>query len=165
MKPIVKQKLSSLQDIINNAQSGGSGSDSYTKAEADSKFETITDAASTYLSKSDAASTYLSKSDAANMVNKISVSGTIYDDDLQFTFSVADINLLDNSMIIVKLMSEGLSPIIPLMLYLFVVNGHVEMYSIDGNFVDYAIFDNQTLTFFLSLSSYNAVSGDATLIY
>lgn len=57
MKPVVKQKLSTLQDIINNAQSGGGGTvDAYTKAEADAKFETITGAAATYLSKSDAAS-------------------------------------------------------------------------------------------------------------
>lgn len=56
MKPVVKQKLSTLQDIINNAQSGGGGEDSYTKTEADAKFETKTDAASTYLSKTDAAS-------------------------------------------------------------------------------------------------------------
>lgn len=57
MKPVVKQKLSTLQDIINNAQSGGGGTvDAYTKAEADAKFETITGAAAAYLSKSDAAS-------------------------------------------------------------------------------------------------------------
>lgn len=54
----VKQKQQTLQEIINAAQQGGGGSDSYTKAEADAKFETITNAASTYLSKSDAASTY-----------------------------------------------------------------------------------------------------------
>lgn len=70
MKPVVKQKVSTLQDIINKAQAGGGGGDSYTKAEADAKFETKTDAASTYLSKSDAASTYLSKSDAASKTNK-----------------------------------------------------------------------------------------------
>lgn len=71
MKPVVKQKLSTLQDIINNAQSGGGGTvDAYTKAEADAKFETITGAAAAYLSKSDAASTYLSKSDAASKTNK-----------------------------------------------------------------------------------------------
>lgn len=68
MKPVVKQKLSTLQDIINNAQAGGGGGtvDAYTKAEADAKFETITGAAAAYLSKTDAASTYLSKSDAAS---------------------------------------------------------------------------------------------------
>lgn len=71
MKPVVKQKLSTLQDIINNAQSGGGGTvDAYTKAEADAKFETITGAAAAYLSKTDAASTYLSKSDAASKTNK-----------------------------------------------------------------------------------------------
>lgn len=71
MKPVVKQKLSTLQDIINNAQSGGGGTvDAYTKAEADAKFETITGAAAAYLLKADAASTYLSKSDAASKTNK-----------------------------------------------------------------------------------------------
>lgn len=38
----VKQKQQTLQTIINNAQAGGgSGGDSYTKAEADAKFQTI----------------------------------------------------------------------------------------------------------------------------
>lgn len=45
---------------------GGSGGDSYTKAEADAKFLSKTDAASDYLSKSAAASDYLSKSDASS---------------------------------------------------------------------------------------------------
>lgn len=64
MKPIVKQKQSTVQDIINKAQSGGgSGGDSYTKAEADAKFETKEAAAATYLSKSDAASSYQAKGD------------------------------------------------------------------------------------------------------
>lgn len=76
MKPVVKQKLSTLQDIINNAQSGGGGADSYTKAEADAKFETKTNAASTYLSKTDAASTYLSKTDAARMAHKVVAEST-----------------------------------------------------------------------------------------
>ena len=54
MKPIVKQKQSTVQDIINKAQAGGgSGGDSYTKAEADANFETKTDAASTYQAKAD----------------------------------------------------------------------------------------------------------------
>lgn len=71
MKPIVKQKQSTLQDIINKAQSGGgSGGDSYTKAEADAKFETQTDAASTYLSKSDAASTYQAKADMSDYIEE-----------------------------------------------------------------------------------------------
>lgn len=72
MKPVVKQKVSPLQDIINKAQAGGGGGtvDAYTKAEADAKFETITGAATTYLSKTDAASTYLSKTDAASKTNK-----------------------------------------------------------------------------------------------
>ena len=64
MKPIVKQKQSTVQDIINKAQAGGgSGGDSYTKAEADAKFETKEAAAATYLSKSDAASSYQAKGD------------------------------------------------------------------------------------------------------
>lgn len=90
MKPVVKQKLSTLQDIINNAQSGGGGTvDAYTKAEADAKFEAITgaaaaylsksDAASTYLSKTDAASTYLSKSDAASKTNKFIFTSNVRD--------------------------------------------------------------------------------------
>lgn len=46
MKPIVKQKQATLQTIINNAQAGGgSGGDSYTKAEADAKFQTKDDMA------------------------------------------------------------------------------------------------------------------------
>lgn len=42
MKPIVKQKQSTVQDIINKAQAGGGG-DSYTKAEADAKFQAKAD--------------------------------------------------------------------------------------------------------------------------
>lgn len=53
MKPIVKQKQPTLQKIIDDAQAGGGGGDSYTKAEADAKFETKTDAASTYQPKAD----------------------------------------------------------------------------------------------------------------
>lgn len=41
MKTNVKQKQPTLQDIINRAQAGGGGGDSYTKAEADAKFQTI----------------------------------------------------------------------------------------------------------------------------
>lgn len=37
----VKQKQPTLQDIINKAQTGGGEGDSYTKAEADAKFQTI----------------------------------------------------------------------------------------------------------------------------
>lgn len=43
MKPIVKQKQATLQTIINNAQAGGGDGDSYTKAEADAKFQTKAD--------------------------------------------------------------------------------------------------------------------------
>lgn len=39
----VKQKQQTLQEIINAAQTGGGGGDSYTKAEADAKFQTKTD--------------------------------------------------------------------------------------------------------------------------
>lgn len=39
----VKQKQQTLQEIINAAQQGGGGSDSYTKAEADAKFQTKED--------------------------------------------------------------------------------------------------------------------------
>ena len=51
----VKQKQQTLQTIINNAQAGGGGGggDSYTKAEADAKFETISNAAITYQTKAD----------------------------------------------------------------------------------------------------------------
>ena len=41
MKTNVKQKQPTLQAIINAAQTGGGGGDSYTKAEADAKFQTI----------------------------------------------------------------------------------------------------------------------------
>ena len=40
---IVKQKQSTLQDIINKAQEGGGTVDAYTKAEADAKFQTKAD--------------------------------------------------------------------------------------------------------------------------
>ena len=39
----VKQKQQTLQEIINAAQQGCGGSDSYTKAEADAKFQTKED--------------------------------------------------------------------------------------------------------------------------
>lgn len=96
MKPIVKQKVSTLQDIINKAQAGGGGGDSYTKAEADAKFETKTDAASTYLSKSDAASTYLSKANAVRMAKKIVVESTAItsENETQVDFSVDNITSL-----------------------------------------------------------------------
>ncbi len=66
----VKQKQHTLQSIINAAQTGGGGGDSYTKAEADAKFETKSDAATTYLSKSDAASTYQAKADMTNYLEE-----------------------------------------------------------------------------------------------
>lgn len=67
----VKQKQQTLQSIIDKAQAGGGGTgDSYTKAEADAKFETKTDAASTYLSKSDAATTYQAKADMTNYIEE-----------------------------------------------------------------------------------------------
>ena len=56
MKTGLKQKHSTLQTLINDLEAGGgSGGDSYTKAEADAKFETKTDAASTYQTKADMA--------------------------------------------------------------------------------------------------------------
>ena len=39
----VKQKQQTLQEIINAAQTGGGAGDSYTKAEADAKFQTKED--------------------------------------------------------------------------------------------------------------------------
>ena len=66
----VKQKQQTLQEIINAAQQGGGSGDSYTKAEADAKFETQTDAATTYLSKSDAASTYQAKADMTDYIEE-----------------------------------------------------------------------------------------------
>lgn len=113
MKPIVKQKLSTLQDIINKAQNGGGGTvDAYTKAEADAKFETIADAASTYLSKSDAASTYISTIDAFTIFYNASnlvfiqwsntLSAGIYDITLCYTINNVDfwekfiVNLTDD---------------------------------------------------------------------
>lgn len=42
MKTVIKQKQPTLQKLIDNLQAGGgSGGDSYTKAEADAKFQTI----------------------------------------------------------------------------------------------------------------------------
>ena len=44
MKTGLKQKHSTLQDIINTAQAGGGGTvDAYTKAEADAKFQAKAD--------------------------------------------------------------------------------------------------------------------------
>ena len=41
MKTVIKQKQPTLQKLIDNLQAGGgSGGDSYTKAEADAKFQT-----------------------------------------------------------------------------------------------------------------------------
>ena len=51
-------------DLFGMIQGGGSG-DSYTKAEADAKFETQTHAASTYESKATAEATYETKTNAA----------------------------------------------------------------------------------------------------
>lgn len=80
MKPVVKQKLSTLQDIINNAQSGGGGGtvDAYTKAEADAKFETITGAAAAYLSKADAASKTNKFIFTSKVINQGGTPGLIY---------------------------------------------------------------------------------------
>lgn len=158
MKPIVKQKLSTLQDIINNAQSGGGTVDAYTKAEADAKFET----------KTDAASTYLSKSDAANMVNKKSVVGIVDNNILQFKFSDVDLNSLDNSIVIFKLLTTGLPPIMPLMHFLFADDNTIVMYR-DGYPADDMIISllNQTLTVSIPLQYdfSNVSAGTATIIY
>lgn len=59
---------------------GGSGGDSYTKAEADAKFLSKTDAASDYLSKSDASSTYQSKSDADAWLTTTGTEGIVQSD-------------------------------------------------------------------------------------
>lgn len=54
MKTGLKQKHSTLHNIINQVQQGGGEPvDAYTKAEADAKFETQEDAASTYQPKAD----------------------------------------------------------------------------------------------------------------
>lgn len=58
-----KQSHAEIQDILNNAGSGGGTVDAYTKAEADVKFETKEAAAATYLSQSDAATNYQAKGD------------------------------------------------------------------------------------------------------
>ena len=50
-------------DLFGKILGGGSGGDSYTKAESGAKFLAKTDASSTYLSKTDAASTYAAKTD------------------------------------------------------------------------------------------------------
>ena len=56
-------------DLFGMIQGGVSG-DSYTKAEADAKFETQTHAANTYETKATAAATYETKSDAAQLQPK-----------------------------------------------------------------------------------------------
>lgn len=51
MKTNIKQKQPTLQKLIDDLQAGGGGGtvDAYTKAEADAKFLSKTDAASTYI--------------------------------------------------------------------------------------------------------------------
>ena len=51
-------------DLFGNIINGGSGGDSYTKQEADAKFETQTHAADTFETKSVAAATYETKANA-----------------------------------------------------------------------------------------------------
>ena len=51
-------------DLFGNIIGGGSGGDSYTKAETDAKFETQTHAANTYETKLTAAATYETKANA-----------------------------------------------------------------------------------------------------
>lgn len=145
MKPVVKQKLSTLQDIINKAQNGGGDTgDAYTKAEADAKFEAKTDAASTYLSKTDAASTYLSKTDAtstylsktdaastylsktaaARMANKIVVESTAIIDSSEtlVQFPINNINSLSelNSALVIINCIETLDNTFDFLIFIYI---------------------------------------------
>lgn len=137
MKPVVKQKLSTLQDIINNAQSGGGGGtvDAYTKAEADAKFETITGAAAAYLSKTDAASTYLSKANAARMAKKIVVesTATTSDSGTMVEFSFDNINLLSelNGAIVIITCVETLDNTFDFIIFIYISDA--QNYFIDSS--------------------------------
>lgn len=153
MKPVVKQKLSTLQDIINNAQSGGGGGtvDAYTKAEADAKFETITgaaaaylsksDAASTYLSKSDAASTYLSKTDAASKTNKFTFTSNVFNEEgtlyLTFIINLTDYDYNDFVGGVIGILDYDASPANQILL--------MHMPSTPGNGTGYCIAANSAL--------------------
>lgn len=170
MKPIVKQKVSTLQDIINKAQAGGGGGDSYTKAEADAKFETITGAAAAYLSKTDAASTYLSKTAAANMVNKKSAQGIMDRFVMNFSFSVADFNSITNAIVIFNLKNDGTPARMILMCIIYNADSDLLIYNADGSSADSSItakFSNQTLTLSIALEDdfIDIFEGTATIIY
>ena len=74
MKTGLKQKHSTLQTLINDLEAGGGGTvDAYTKAEADAKFETITNAASTYQTKADMANYLEEETDGYFVVNGIRI--------------------------------------------------------------------------------------------
>lgn len=159
MKPVVKQKLSTLQDIINKAQAGGGGEDSYTKAEADAKFET----------KTNAASTYLPKTDATNMVNKKSAYGRLDDRVLNFIIYDVDLNSLNNSIVIFILKNNSQPEIIPIMCILYFIGNSPYIYESTGhynsqlsaNFVDQSI----TLSIITERDLEDVDDGTATIIY
>lgn len=161
MKPVVKQKLSTLQDIINNAQSGGGGTvDAYTKAEADAKFETITGAAAAYLSKTD----------AANMVNKKSAQGILDRFVMNFSFSVADFISITNAIVIFNLKNDGTPARMILMCIIYNADSDLLIYNADGSSADSSItanFSSQTLTLTIALEDdlTDIYDGEATIIY
>ena len=167
MKPIVKQKLSTLQDIINNAQSGGGGTvDAYTKAEADAKFET----------KTDAASTYLSKSDAANMQRKIISTLSIATEGetifMQATISnFNSLNDLDGATLIFSVHGEGefSSEYIAEVIYIFILDNNLKFFNYGGTEVqDVSItLSNNILTikYDMSDAGFDFVSGKLAVIF
>lgn len=161
MKPVVKQKLSTLQDIINNAQSGGGGADSYTKAEADAKFET----------KTNAASTYLSKTAAANMVNKKSAEGVLDSHTLDFKFTDVDLNSLNNSIVIFILKNDVNPEVIPLMCILYIVGTLPAIYESTGHYNEMlsVTFNSSQQALYFSIGLIDdfqdVFGGTATIIY
>lgn len=70
---------------------GGGGGDSYTKAEADAKFETQTHAADTYESKTTAAATYETKTGAAAAYLTKTDAATTYETQVNATASYNNI--------------------------------------------------------------------------
>lgn len=174
MKPIVKQKVSTLQDIINKAQAGGGTVDAYTKAEANAKFETKTNAAATYLSKYEAATTYLSKANAVRMAKKIVVESTAITsgNNTSVNFSVDNIPSLSelNGAIVIITCVETFDYTFDLVIFIYIST--TQYYFIDSSSKDEAFdmlmdFSNYTanITKFGLDAAQNGKKYRMTLIY